>query len=396
MIIYNKTWLDNLHLNQEAQQLHNAGCLTAEELKTIKDTNPVGFYTPGVFARCGLFLLTCIGTSFSFSFLSLMMSSSGVIDSFGWFLFLGLICTIALEVLVRSKHYYRAGINDALLWIAFGLLAIATGWMLRVDSYGYGHTRYLPTSMIILFISLYYSLRYANTIMSIISCLLLFAVVFFAWQQAGSFGNATMPFVIMIVAGIVYFQATKLIKKAKKQYYKECLTMVQIVSLMVLYVAGNYFVIGYLNNMLNNVITDGPPTGIKLGLFFWAWTMLLPLLYILRGVMKKNIMLIRIGLVLFAVAIFTFRTYYHVMSAELAMIIGGIALLAIAYAITRYLKTPKHGFTYIDIDNTAGSDNLKLEALFTAATLGHSKAAPTQTDRFGGGNFGGGGTGGGF
>ncbi|MES2428005.1 MAG: hypothetical protein V4560_13580 [Bacteroidota bacterium] len=396
MIIYNKTWLNNLQIQQEAEQLHNAGCLTHDELKPIKEAYPVGFYMPGPFARTGLFLLTCVGTSFSFSFLSLMMSSSGIIDSFGWFLFLGLICTIALEVLVKSKHYYRAGINDALMWIAFGLLTVATGWMLGVDNYGTGHTHYLPTSMIILVISFYFTLRYANTIMSIISCLLLFAVVFFTWQQVGSFGNATMPFIIMIVAALLYFQATKLIKKAKQRYYEECLIMVQIVSLVILYLAGNYFVIGYLNNMLNNVVTDGPPTGIKLGPFFWAWTMLLPLLYIIRGVMKKNIMLIRIGLVLFAVAIFTFRTYYHVMSTELAMIIGGIALLVIAYTITRYLKTPKHRFTHIDIDNTAGSDNLKLEALFTAATLGHSKAAPTQTDRFGGGNFGGGGTGGGF
>jgi hypothetical protein len=395
MIIYNKTWLKNLHLHQEAQQLHNAGCLTTEELKTIRDTNPVGFYTPGIFARCGLFLLTCICVSFSFSFLSLMMSSTGFIDSFGWILSLGLICTIALEVIVKNKHYYRAGINDALLWIAAGLLSVGTVWMLGFGTYGYGDTRYLPTSLILLIISLYFSLRFANTIMSIISCLLLFAVVFFAWQQVGSFGNATMPFVIMLIAVLLYFQATKLIKKAKQRYYEQCLIMVQIVSLVILYVAGNYFVIGYLNNMLNNVVTDGPPTGIKLGPFFWAWTMLLPLLYIIRGVMKKNIMLIRVGLVLFAVAIFTFRTYYHVMSAELAMIIGGTALLALVFTITRYLKIPKHGFTYVDIDNAADS-NLKLEALFTAATLGHNKAAPTQTDRFGGGNFGGGGTGGGF
>jgi hypothetical protein len=395
MIIYNKTWLNNLHIQQDAEQLHNAGCLTVDELNAIKVSYPVGFYMPGPFARAGLFLLTCVGTFFSFGFASLLVSSTNIVDSFGWVLFLGLISTIVLEVMVKSNNYYKAGINDALLWISFGLLSIGCGWMLGADNYQYGQHSYLPTSFYVLIISQYFSLRYANSLMSIISCLSVFAVVFFSWQKAGGFGNATMPFVMMIVAAMIYFQAVALSKKLKHHYYDQCLIMVQIVSLVILYLAGNYFVIGYLNNMLNNVVTDGPPTGIKLGPFFWAWTMLLPLLYIIRGVMKKNIMLIRVGLVLFAVAIFTFRTYYHVMSAELAMIIGGIALLALVFVITRYLKIPKHGFTYVDIDN-AGDSNLKLEALFTAATLGHSKAAPTQTDRFGGGNFGGGGSGGGF
>jgi uncharacterized membrane protein YgcG len=395
MIIYNKTWLDNLQLQQQAQQLHNAGCLTAEELKNIKDTNPVGFYTPSVFARCGFFLLTFVGASFSFGFASLLLSSSGLVDTFGWILFLGLVTTILLEIMVKNNRYYRAGINDALLWIAAGLLSVAFWLMLELKGWGDTHPDYLTFSFCILIISLCFSLRHANTIMSIVSCLTVFAVVFFAWQQVGSFGNATMPFVIMIVAILLYFQATKLIKKTKQRHYEQCLSMVQIVSLVILYTAGNYFVIGYLNNMLSHITTDGPPTVIKLGPFFWAWTMLLPLLYVIRGVMKKNIMLIRIGLVLFTCAIFTFRTYYHVMSVELAMIIGGIALLAIAYAITRYLKIPKHGFTYKDIDN-AGDSNLKLEALFTAATLGHGKSTPTHTDRFGGGNFGGGGSGGGF
>jgi hypothetical protein len=397
MIIYNKAWLDNLYVRDEGDSLHNAGYITTDEQKNIKKTYPVGFYMPGIFIRCGLFILTFICVTFSAGLVTLMLSQAGVADSPLWLLFLGIVCTVVLEIMVKNNNYYRAGVNDALLWMAAGFLIGAFWGMLDSGSIIYNKPNYLAQSLIVLLIASVFSLRYADRLMSIVACLAFFAALFFTWQKTGSLGNATMPFVIMVAAAAVYMSVVKIAKNIKVPYYNQNLVLLQFTTLVILYAAGNYWVVDELNNMLKGVVASNYPTPIKWAPFFWAWTMLVPVLYLARGIAQKGVLLIRIGLVLFAGAIYTFRTYYHIMSIELALLMGGVIVLSLTYIIVSYLKTPKHGFTYADIDNLATADNIKLEALFTVATFGHKHDAPIQpADKFGGGDFGGGGSGGNF
>jgi hypothetical protein len=395
MTIYNKTWLNNLHLHNQAQTLHDANCLNSEELKTIKEKYPVGFYIPGLIIRIGLFLLTCITVLFSFGLLTLLLEKTDVLNSFGWPLFLGLLCAGMLEVMVKNKHYYRAGVNDALLWMSAIFIAGALWWMLIPKDYHSGHADYLVLSLLFLTVSLYFTLRYADVLMSAVTLCSLFGVVFFFWIRFGFMGTATVPFIIMIAAGIAYAQALSLPNKLKVNYYNNCLLMGQIVSLLVLYAAGNYLITDWANHALNGVPTY-QKLEVKWAPFFWAWTMLVPLSYIGWGIFKKHVVTLRVGLVLVAAAIYTFRTYYHVMSIELALLIGGVILLAITYSIIRYLKTPKHGFTAADMENFNTEDNFKLEGTMTAATFNHTQTPTQPTHKFGGGDFGGGGSAGKF
>lgn len=76
MIAYNKLWLANLRLQADVKENLNKGYITVEEFKNIKDKYPVGFYTPGLFARIGLFILTIIVVTFANGILSLLFASA--------------------------------------------------------------------------------------------------------------------------------------------------------------------------------------------------------------------------------------------------------------------------------------------------------------------------------
>ena len=77
MIAYNKTSLHNNDVRKQATAAFENNLLSADELQQIKEKYPVQFYTPNFFIRIGLFILTGIIVSFSFSLFSLVFMSSG-------------------------------------------------------------------------------------------------------------------------------------------------------------------------------------------------------------------------------------------------------------------------------------------------------------------------------
>jgi len=217
----------------------------------------------------------------------------------------------------------------------------------------------------------------------------LLAFVYFGWIKVVPAGMMTIPFAIMLVSGGLYWIFYNFSKQKKFIDYHDCGIVAQFIFLLGLYAAGNYFIVQTLGN-------DGgilPPKPVPFGAFFWLWTMLIPFAYLARGIFKKDTILLRLGLVLIAVAIATFRYYYHVLPLDIALTMGGALLLAIVYAVMRYLKTPKHGFNYAEPETEHTMDRLKAESLIVAETFAKVPSAPAEErSRFGGGDFGGGGS----
>ncbi|HTD39701.1 MAG TPA: hypothetical protein VK671_03705, partial [Mucilaginibacter sp.] len=202
MIAYNKTWLANLRVQQEVKKQLNSRCITNAEFKSIQERYPVGFYTPGLFARVGLFILTFIVIAFADGILSLMFASaSDLVETPGWMFFLAILSYVALEVMVNSKHHYRSGVDDALLVIS-GLL-FAVGFAMLFSHYN--NVYYLPISGAIFILNLYFSIRFADTLMGALCCAALLAFVFFGWTKVIPSGMATIPFVMMLVSGGLYW-----------------------------------------------------------------------------------------------------------------------------------------------------------------------------------------------
>ncbi|RYE22965.1 MAG: hypothetical protein EOP42_23815 [Sphingobacteriaceae bacterium] len=386
MIIYNQTGLANLQIQQQAEKAHDAHLITKPELNSIKEKYLTGFYTPNLVVRVGFFILTLIGSLFTGLLLSLMFEATHIIDHPVWPLLLGLATYVVLELLVKQKHLFKAGIDDALIWQTAALLVGSFAWAVTDKN-----NEYLFISGFVLLLSLYFTIRFADTLMSVLACLSFLAFTFFSWSKAGTIGQATMPFLIMLFSFLLFYSAKRAEKDARTIHYHTCLACVQLISLLTLYAAGNYFVVSMLSNQLHNSpLDDNAP--LPFSWFFWLWTMLIPFIYVWLGIKNKNLMLLRIGLLLVMLAAFTFRLIFHLLPTEYALALSGALLLLITVSIIRYLKTPKSGFTYTQRNSKHWANNLNLESLIVAQAA-HTPAMPTpDTDRFGGGSFGGGGS----
>ena len=72
-------------------------------------------------------------------------------------------------------------------------------------------------------------------------------------------------------------------------------------------------------------------------------------------------------------------------------------MIIIAYILIKYLKTPRHGFSSLELNKKHLLENLQIESLVIAETFKNTATAPPPPNhdfQFGGGSGGGGGAGG--
>lgn len=390
MIAYNETWLANLRLHNLLEKDLATECITNEENVNIKQKYPVGFYTPNLFVRVGLFILTCIIVLFADALFGLMFSSAFRLDSFGIFFFvLAAVTYAALEFMVSSGNHFCSGVDDALLIIFFGQLITAFALTLFHDSIT---PDYLTMWLIAFASSALLTVRFTDMLMSAVCCVSFFAVVFYLWIKVGSIGLSTVPFILMVASGLIHRLVHNKQREGKLLIYSDCLSMAQVICLVTLYAAGNYYMIQRLGTLFMG--TTGP---VAFGWFFWAWSILIPFIYLGFGIRDKDVILLRLGLILVVPAVFTFRYYYHILPTDVALSLAGALVLTIVYAVAKYLKNPKHGFTQHETGDGNLMDKLKVESLIVAGTFSHTPTAPADSGtKFGGGDFGGGGSSGNF
>jgi hypothetical protein len=382
MIIYNKTWLANLRLQTQLKRDAESGNITADELRDVLLAYPVGFYTPHLMIRIGLFLLTCVIVSFAESLITMFFYQTQIITGFAWFIALGILICVCLEFVVKKISHYRSGVDDALLVIAGCQIAAGFGALI----FDAGPGSFILLSVFVFVIAAYLTARFADMLAAMFTCLSFFAMIFFSWTKLIPAGLATAPFVMMTASGVAYWLANKYSTPATINYVN-CLIVAQVISLLALYASGNYYVIQTLSTDMAG--RRGP---VPFGTVFWVWMIAMPFVYIGIGIRKKDVILLRSGLLLIAAAAVTFRNYYHVLPVDIGLIIVGAVILAIVYGVSKYLKTPKHGFTTTEPDEVNLMDHLKVESLIVAETFSHAPAAPTDGSKFGGGSFGGGGS----
>ena len=382
MIAYNKDWLNANIALDEIENAFAKSNISQEERDAAAAQFKTGFYTPNIYIRVGLILLTLIIVSFSSAVLALFFISTDIdIERSAAILgiFFGVGCHVALELFVKKKHHHQSGVDDALLWI--GAIYFVTG------SYFLFNLSTLGTAILICILSLYCTLRFADRLMAAVTALALLGMIFFAVLRIGSSAKFIMPFVLMFVSALIYFSSKKITSILANRYYKNCLLVTSIVGLACAYLAGNYFVVREASVEFFDMSLTKNET-VPFGWLFWLFSFAIPLLYIFAGVKRKDLVLIRVGLLLVAGIVFTVRYYYHMVPLEISMIIGGIMMIGIAYILLKYLKIPRKGFTAIAEMNARRSNNL--EALIIAETLSAPQQSPSGT-QFGGGDFGGGG-----
>ncbi|OQP62861.1 hypothetical protein A3860_26480 [Niastella vici] len=383
MIAYNHTSLDNLLINEKAEAALHHTLISKEEAAAIKQTYPVNLYSPNIFIRIGLFLLTVVIILLGFGLFCLLILN-GRETAFG---VLALVTSLgtygALEFLISEKKLYRSGIDDAMIWLSIAFMVTAVNLLFSSPSF-------LAQSVLVFILAAYFLLRFGNILMGGLAFIAFLSIVFNGAIKLGDSAKTAMPFLLMAISISVYWLVRKYKNDNRLRYYKACCTFVEILALLTLYIAGNYFAVREVSNLLFELnLKEGE--SIPAGWFFWIWTALLPLVYIFRGIQKRDGIILRTGLILVAAIVFTVRYYHHIAPIEIAMSIGGLIMILVAYGITKYLTPSKHGFTHAEPNDPQLAGLLQVESLVVAQTFQTTPAAPDKHFDFGEGSTGGGG-----
>lgn len=383
MIAYNTEWLSHLINREKVNVAFEEGCLSKEESASIFMKYKVGFYTPNIFIRTGLFILTIIIIVFCFALMALMFSGliENIITPFSFCFSMG--CFVMLEYVIRVKKHYRSGIDDGLLWGAS--LVMFLGISLPQGTGG------MVNCVIICLITLIAAIRYTDRLMAALLYLALMGFLFYAFVDGGSFSRIGLPFIIMSASFICYVAVSR--SKKNLVHYKSCFMMMEVVSLVGIYAGGNYFAVREWSNRWFRLNLQ-PGDTIPLGWFFWLLTMIIPVIYLAGAIKTKNRILLRVGLLLLGATVFTIHYYYSFMPVEMMLTFGGTVILGSAYGLIKWLHEPVDGFTSkaVSTGNTFGK--LQIESLIIAQTFKPGNEQNEST--FGGGNFGGGGASGEF
>jgi hypothetical protein len=385
MTAYNTQQLDHVEMRQQAQDALDQNVITPEEHQQVKAMYPVYLYTPNVYIRIGLFVLTSIVVLVTFGLFCLLFSDGGAGVFTGFSIFFAMISYTVLEAMViRDKKHYRSGVDDSLMWLS-GIL-IYTGICIMNDDFIEGLWLF-----VFLFVgSGFFALRFADRLMCALAFLSLLGWLFYGCLELGAVGKTIAPFALMAVSFGVYFSVRRMLLLTRFRHYIPGLQLVAICSLVTGYLAGNYFMVREVGSALLGE-TLRPQDDIPAGWLFWLFTILIPLLYIFFGIRKKDRILLCTGLLLVAGIVFTIRYYHSLLPLETAMALGGVALIGIAYALTRYLHQPKHGFTSEAPATINNRERQQWESLAIAETFHQTPAPESSTFQFGGGSGGGGG-----
>lgn len=382
MIAYNRTALDNRDIQTQAREALAKKILTQQEFDGIRSAYPCTLYTPNFFIRAGLFLLTLLAVLCCFWIL-LIIGLHGDSQIGGELIFFGVLAYIALELFIHLRRMYRSGVDDALLWVAGGL--IVGGINLTSSSISPA-----MESLVVLIFALVGTIRYADRLMTVIAYGALLSLIFCTVGTSAA-GRAALPFVVMAVSVVLYISFTRWTRIARLRFYHSNLPLLRTATLLSLYAAGNYYIVRSVNESLSH-----QPGPVRLGFLWWILTALLPIVYIILGIRKKDVIFLWTGLALVAASAFTLRYYYHVLPAELAMIIGGCVVIVGAWSLIRYLHTPKSGLTSLPSEDPHLLKDLPIEGVILAESFQSVAHSTDPGFQYGGGTTGGGGAGGGF
>lgn len=372
---YKETWVENLALQQIAENWFSQNIITKEQFEKTKINFPENFYRPGIFVKIGLFLFACIACAFFIGVMSLF-----IIDAANnVFSVVSIFCCACfvffLEYLIRERMLFHSGVDNALLYAALG--TAITPVFLSFEN--------LEIWQYCIFILLVFSLaiyRYADIYVSAAAFVALFTLLANLMMKF-ALGKALLPFAIIMVSVIIYFLA----RKIKITYYKDCRIVIEVLSLITIYLGGNYYVVREGNAYLSDLAMFISPQ-IPFASIFYALTLAIPLIFIFLGLKTHNRILLLVGLLALAFSIFTYRYYFGFLTVSQGLTVGGIAMILLSILCIKYLHKPHYGLC----DEPDSERKLaNFEALMAAQYLGQT---PQENSlEFGGGSFSGGGAG---
>ncbi|MBU2951359.1 hypothetical protein KO493_11685 [Tamlana agarivorans] len=381
-IAYDIKALENKKILSKSQSLYKSKLISEKQWEDIREAFSTNLYSPSVFMRVLLFILSYLGFStaavpFGFIFMDL--------DNFGFqilFTIIGVLLLFLTEkILIKDKHHYLSGITEAGLFSGFSFIAL--GLLFNEPE------NILVYPIVLFVLSALASIRYLNRVTLLLAIAFLGWIIFQILIDIGGYAKALIPCAFMLYFGTIYLGAIKFEKKLVSIIFEDFFIILKSIALTCFYIAGNYFVVRELSIELMGVeLTEAED--IPFSYLFYAFTILIPLCFLYWGIKKKTILLIRVGLITIALSIITLLYYFNTLTPVVTITLIGAMLITTALLLFNYLKNPRYGFTRENII-LKQSHSKDLTAFIASQTLGGHNT-PTETESyFGGGGFGGGG-----
>ncbi len=385
MKAYNPRWSENDFIQKTAQKWFKQGLLTKEQSSEIEKNYPHDYYDPNVFLKIGLFIFTVLAAAFSVTIISIVfvgiyennLNVAAAIQS----LIIGGIFLFILENLIKSRLLHRSGVDNALIYMTLGAFCTTIYFLFEKKT--------PPTWLfLILFLPIFVAttIRYAESVVCTLTYFLVLGI--FVTIALDSFwGKKILPFIVMFVSAGIYFIVKRLSIRKDYLYYETCLAILKTLSLLTFYLGGNYLIVREGNVLINNF--DQPiSSSLAFPPIFYFFTIIIPIGYIFFGIRYRDRLILILGLFTIGFSIFTYRFYFAILPAEIALTLGGILLITLAGGLIHYFKTEKMGFTFQPDDEFAG---FNLEAVLMSQIIQAKIPQQGDTFRFGGGDTSGGG-----
>jgi hypothetical protein len=386
LIAYDTAELEKKKVLSEAENLYKSKVLSEAQWLKISEEFASKLYTPSLFMRVLLFIFSLIGMSTIIGPIAAIIGSTGRWGHQIISLFIGISIVFFLEsVLIKRKGHFNSGITEAgiysgLSFIAFGLLGSNTDNVLLIQLTGF-------------ILATFAAIRYLNltalVLMIVFFCWLLFRIM----SDIGGVAEALLPFVFMAVFGLIYGYSIKLQKKYSNVIFENQFVVIKMISLILVYLSGNYFVVRELSIRLMGLNLTGADD-IPFAFLFYMLTALVPFGYLYWGIRQKSILLIRISLLTIALSAVTFKYYFSLGSPVLIITLSGFILIILSLISFKYLKQIRGGFTRELLLNDKWHSP-DLASFVASQTLGGNRISEPVSDDtiFNGGRFGGGGAG---
>jgi hypothetical protein len=387
MIAYNKTWLEYDWIHEQMDEAFYETCIERDELTSVKKIYEKGFYTPQFLIAIGLFIVSVIVILFSFGLMATFFPISGTKATFGIeCLFFSSAAYGGLEWIVQKRHF-RSGVDEALIWASAIFLFAGINFCFEIS----------PTSnaAIIVALSLWYTLRFLESLFTVVGFLAVLGFMILWLEKGGEFFKALIPIATIMVSLIFFFLTAWFRQLEAIKFYRKCFMMVEIAALLCIYLASNFYVVTELGKLYLHL--DASYAGrIPADRIYWALTFIIPAAYIIVGIIRKEPILLRVGLACLTLTIFTVRHYFHLLPIETLMIISGTILIIVSYSLLRWLRVPRHGFHLHEGFRQRSRPKRQIESILISQLLGTQKSGSSETKSFGGGTGGGSGAGGNY
>jgi uncharacterized membrane protein YgcG len=380
---YSIDFIYNLLVIKEAKRWAKHGFILQDQFAKISEAYKTPLYHPNMMIRLLLFVATLVALSGITGILALFFVAAGKAFIAWGCVFYGIGSFVVLEKMFIAKHHFKSGVTEAVLYHACGFVI---GGVAAISEF---HSPQLIWFTCLLVFS-FAAWRYLDLLTTIAAMASLAGILFYNCFEVGGIFKQILPFVFIVSFLLIYFIVKRMKSNRNLSAWGDNLLVVEVIALLLIYVSGNYLVVRELSvSLMGLSLAEGED--IPFALFFYLFTILVPILYLALGIRKKDRVMLRVSLILLAFAVFTFKYYFSLGHTEITLMVAGLILIGLAVWLMHFLAKQRNGFTGEDILSSKWA-SLNAEAFIISQTMGGNQTPKEIRSEGGGGSFGGGGS----